>query len=156
MVTLELIQLTPSKREFIIESRFYPALAFMFHKWGTILMGLVFTVLLFDTGASAILMQQKWPLLFEGLGCISAFAHQPPVAHVIQPLFCITLAFHDGFMAELQQLLDACIVEPLNALPWVSNRWLRSQVPCISNVDHWPNITASIQNPHRDNKMASY
>ncbi|ROL55397.1 hypothetical protein DPX16_20773 [Anabarilius grahami] len=69
--------------------------------------------------------QQKWPSMFEGLGCLTAFAHQPlldPVIKpVIQPLHRIPLAFCDGVSAELKQLLDAGIIEPVDASPWVSN-----------------------------------
>ena len=69
--------------------------------------------------------QQKWPSLFHGLGCLSAFAHQPlinpSVKPVIQPLRRIPLALRDPVSAELQRLLEAGIIEPVDASPWVSN-----------------------------------
>lgn len=56
---------------------------------------------LIDTGGAAIMTvaagpHQKWSSLFEGLGCLSAFAHQPlidsSVTPVVQPLRRIPLA----------------------------------------------------------------
>ncbi len=59
------------------------------------------------------------------MGCLTAFAHQPllnPVIKpVIQPLRRIPLALRDGVSAELMQLLDVGIIEPVDASPWVSN-----------------------------------
>ena len=111
-----------------------PSFAFQVARCGANLMGLdLFTALgfsLLDTGGSAImtvttLWQQKWPSLFNGLGCLSAFAHQPllntSVKPVIQPLRRIPLALRDGVSAELQLLLEAGIIEPVDASPWVSN-----------------------------------
>ncbi len=69
--------------------------------------------------------QQKCLSLFEGLGCLTAFAHQPllnpAIKPVIQPLWRIPLALHDGVSAELKQLLDIGIIEPVDASSWVSN-----------------------------------
>ncbi|KAL0148283.1 hypothetical protein M9458_056429 [Cirrhinus mrigala] len=85
---------------------------------------------LVDTKGAAILTvstpwQQKWPSLFEGLGCLTAFAHQPllnpTIKPVIQPLRRIPLALRDSVSAELKQLLDIGIIEPVDASPWVSN-----------------------------------
>ncbi len=109
---------------------------FTFHvaRRGANLMGLdLFSALgfsLVDTKGAAILTvstpwQQKWPSLFEGLGCLTAFAHQPllnpAIKPVIQPLRRIPLALRDGVSAELKQLLDVGIIEPVDASPWVSN-----------------------------------
>lgn len=70
---------------------------------GANLMGLdLFTALgfsLLDTGGSVIL----------------------PVTPIIQPLRHIPLALHDGVSAEVQQLLESVIIEPIDASPWVSN-----------------------------------
>ncbi|RXN17684.1 putative protein K02A2.6-like protein [Labeo rohita] len=61
----------------------------------------------------------------EGLGCLIAFAHQPllnpTIKPVIQPLRRIPLALHDSVSAELKQLLDIAINEPVDATPWVLN-----------------------------------
>ena len=83
-------------------------------------MGLdLFTALGFsflDAGGSAITTvttpwYQKWQTLFHGLGCLSAFAHQPllnpSIKPVIQPLRRIPLALRDGVSAELKLLLEA-------------------------------------------------
>ncbi|KAI2662268.1 Transposon Tf2-11 polyprotein [Labeo rohita] len=60
-----------------------------------------------------------------GLGCLIAFAHQPllnpTIKPVIQPLQRIPLALHDSVSAELKQLLDIAINEPVDATPWVLN-----------------------------------
>jgi len=45
----------------------------------------------------------------------------PAVKPVIQPLCRIPLAFCDGVSAKPKQLLNAAIIEPVDALPWVSN-----------------------------------
>ncbi|XP_041926596.1 uncharacterized protein LOC121690230 [Alosa sapidissima] len=54
--------------------------------------------------------EQRWPALFSGLGCISAFIHQPllhvDIHPVIQPLRRIPLALRDDVTAELTKLLD--------------------------------------------------
>ncbi|KAL1250782.1 hypothetical protein QQF64_018578 [Cirrhinus molitorella] len=85
---------------------------------------------LVDSKGAAILTvstpwQQKWPSLFEGLGCLTAFTHQPllnpAIKPVIQLLRCIPLALCDGVLTELKQLLDSGIVEPMYESPWVSN-----------------------------------
>ncbi|KAL0148064.1 hypothetical protein M9458_056604 [Cirrhinus mrigala] len=60
-----------------------------------------------------------------GLGSLTAFAHQPllnpTIKPVIQPLRRIPLALRDSVSAELKQLLDIGIIEPVDASPWVSN-----------------------------------
>ena len=69
--------------------------------------------------------EQRWPALFSGLGCISAFTHQPllrkDIHPVIQPLRRIPLALRDDVSAELTKLLDLGIIESVNASPWISN-----------------------------------
>lgn len=75
------------------------------------------------SGGAAILAvtttwQQQWPVLFEGLGCLTKFTHQPllnpAVTHVIQPLHCIPLAFCDGVSAAVPV---GCI-KSVDALPF--------------------------------------
>ena len=69
--------------------------------------------------------EQRWPALFSGLGCISAFTHQPllrkDIHPVIQPLRRIPLALRDDVTAELTKLLEIGIIESVNASPWISN-----------------------------------
>lgn len=69
--------------------------------------------------------QHGWPSLFAGLGCLSAFNHQPLVDQavhpVIQPLRRLPLGLRDDVTVELQKLLNAGIIERVDALPWVSN-----------------------------------
>lgn len=64
-----------------------------------------------------------YPHLFNGLGYMTGFIHQPTinpsVSPVIQPLRRIPLAFHDAMQAELQRLVEADVIEPVNASPWV-------------------------------------
>lgn len=71
------------------------------------------------------LWPQQWPGLFTGLGCLDAFNHQPllnPDVHpVIQPLRRVPLALRDEVAGELNNLLEAGIIEPVNASPWISN-----------------------------------
>ena len=59
--------------------------------------------------------QQRWPSLFTGLGCLTAFNHQPlldpEVRPVIQPLRRLPLALRDEVTTELQKLLEAGIIE---------------------------------------------
>ncbi|KAG1940200.1 retrotransposable element [Pimephales promelas] len=115
-------------------TKLVPSFTFHVARRGANLMGLdLFSALgfsLVDTKGAAILTvstswQQKWPSLFEGLGCLTAFAHQPllnpAVTPVIQPLRRIPLAFRDGVSVELKLLLDSGIIEPVDASPWVSN-----------------------------------
>lgn len=63
--------------------------------------------------------QQEWPTLFEGLGCLDAFTHQPlfysTVKPVIEPLCCILLALREEVTAELGKLQSEGIIEPANA-----------------------------------------
>ncbi|KAJ8352061.1 hypothetical protein SKAU_G00235370 [Synaphobranchus kaupii] len=67
----------------------------------------------------------RWPSLFNGLGCLTAFNHQPllspEVRPVIQPLRRLPLALRDDVTAELHKLLEAGIIERLDASPWISN-----------------------------------
>lgn len=88
--------------------------------------GLGFTLL--DTTGSEIHTvaspwQQQWPGLFDGLGCLTAFAHQPMVdpnvTPVMQPLRRSPLALRDDIAAELQRMLDDDIIEQVNASPWI-------------------------------------
>lgn len=115
-------------------TRVLPSFVLNVARRGANLMGLdLFTALgfsLVDTGGAAIMTvtagpYQKWSSLFEGLGCLSAFTHQPlfdsTVTPVIQPLRRIPLALRDGVAAELKCLLDAGIIEPVEASPWISN-----------------------------------
>lgn len=110
--------------------------AFPFHiaKRGANLLGLdLFTGLgftLHDSSGSAIhhvttTWQQKWPVLFTGLGCLTAFTHRPlvntEVLPVVQPLRRIPLALKDDVTKELESLLESGIIDPVNAAPWISN-----------------------------------
>lgn len=90
--------------------------------------GLGFTLL--DTTGSEIHTvaspwRQQWVMLFDGLGCLSAFAHQPmvdpTVRSVMQPLRRSPLALRDDITAELQRMLEGDIIEQVNASPWISN-----------------------------------
>lgn len=69
--------------------------------------------------------QQRWPSLFNGLGCLKTFTHRPlvdpGVLPVIQPLRRIPLALREEVTAELQMILDMGVIEPVNASPWISN-----------------------------------
>ncbi|KAL0194770.1 hypothetical protein M9458_008342, partial [Cirrhinus mrigala] len=85
---------------------------------------------LVDTEGAAVLTvtapwQQQRPTLFKGLGCLTSFMHQPLIDHsitlIIQPLRRIPLALREGVSAELQRLLSAGIIKPVDASPWVSN-----------------------------------
>ncbi|RXN09940.1 gypsy-16 si [Labeo rohita] len=85
---------------------------------------------LVDTEGAAVFTvtapwQQQRPTLFKGLGCLTSFMHQPLIDHfitpIIQPLRRIPLALREGVSAELQCLLSAGIIEPVDASPWVSN-----------------------------------
>lgn len=111
-----------------------PAFTFQVAQHGANLMGLdLITSLGFtflDSSGTAILQvgstwEQQWPQLFSGLGCISAFTHQPllhtDMHPVIQPLRHIPLVLRDDVTAELTKLLEAGIIEPVDASPWISN-----------------------------------
>ncbi|KAJ8339345.1 hypothetical protein SKAU_G00361310 [Synaphobranchus kaupii] len=115
-------------------SKHMPAFPFHIAKRGANLLGLdLFTGLgfsLHDDGGSAIqhvtsTWEQKWPALFDGLGCLTAFTHRPlvnaEVSPVMQPLRRIPLALRDDVTKELNTLLEAGIIEPVNAAPWISN-----------------------------------
>ncbi len=64
-------------------------------------------------------------LYFSGLGCLSVFSHKPllnpNVPPVIQPLRRVPLAMRDKVTTELQGMLAADLIEPIDASPWVSN-----------------------------------
>ena len=109
---------------------------FSFHiaRRGANLLGLdLFTRLgfsLMDASGSAVLQvaspwQQKWPILFNGLGCLTTITQQPlldsTVTPFIQPLRRILLALRDEVAAELKLLLATGIIKPVNAAPWISN-----------------------------------
>lgn len=74
----------------------------------------------------AIPWQQKCPALFEGLDCLSAIED----CLSYPPLNRIPLAVYDGVMAELWQLLDIGITEPVDNSPWVSNLVVVKKVRC--------------------------
>lgn len=111
-----------------------PSFTFHVSRHGANLMGMdLFSALGFTLldGAGAAVLQvslpwrQKWPSLFSGLGCLTAFNHQPllnpDVRPVIQPLRRIPLALRDAVTEELQKLLQDGLIEPVNASPWISN-----------------------------------
>lgn len=84
---------------------------------------------LVDSASDAILSvgspwKQNWPALFSGLGCLTAFNHQPllrPDVHpVIQPLHRLPLALRNEVTAELQKLSDAGIIERVDVSPCIS------------------------------------
>ena len=115
-------------------SRALPAFTFQVSRHGTNLLGFdLFCALGFsimdNVGATILTVatpwQQRWPSLFTGLGCLSAFNHQPlinqEVPPVIQPLRRLPLALRDYVTSELQKLFDAGIIEQVDASPWVSN-----------------------------------
>ena len=56
---------------------------------------------------------------------MTGFVHQPTVdlavRPVIQPLRRIPLALRDAVEAELHRLVEADVIEPVDASPWVSN-----------------------------------
>ena len=111
-----------------------PSFPFHVAQRGTNLLGLdLFIELgfsLMDNSGRAIMqvsptMHQQWPVLFDGLGCLTAFTHRPlvnpDVTPVIQPLRRLPLAFREGVTDELTSLLEEGIIEPINAAPWISN-----------------------------------
>ncbi|KAJ8375478.1 hypothetical protein SKAU_G00060580 [Synaphobranchus kaupii] len=115
-------------------ARTLPSFTFHVSRHGADLMGMdLFSALGFTLldGAGAAILQvsslwrQQWPTLFSGLGCLSAFIHQPllnpDVRPVIQPLRCISLALRNAVTEELQKLLQDRLIEPVNASPWISN-----------------------------------
>ncbi|KAJ8364750.1 hypothetical protein SKAU_G00135810 [Synaphobranchus kaupii] len=115
-------------------ARTLPSFTFHVSRHGADLMGMdLFSALGFTLldGAGAAILQvsspwrQQWPSLFSGLGCLSAFNHQPllnpDVRPVIQPLRCISLALRNAVSEELQKLLQDGLIEPVNASPWISN-----------------------------------
>ncbi len=69
--------------------------------------------------------QQEWPTLFEDLGCLAVFTHQPlldlTVKSVIQPLHRTPLALREEVASELDKQQAEGIIEPVDASPWVSN-----------------------------------
>ncbi|XP_062373903.1 uncharacterized protein K02A2.6-like [Sardina pilchardus] len=111
-----------------------PTFTFHVSRHGTNLLGLdLFNGLgftLLDTTGSEIHTvatpeHQQWPTLFDGVGCLTAFAHQPLVDHtvtpVVQPLRRSPLALRDDISSELRRMLDEDIIERVNASPWISN-----------------------------------
>lgn len=82
-----------------------------------------------NSGVTILQVDSPWhtqfPNLFSGLGCLSAFAHKPllnpDVPPVIQPQRRVPLAMHDQVTTELQGMLTADLIEPIDASPWVSN-----------------------------------
>ncbi len=115
-------------------SKHLPSFPFYITERGANLLGLdLFTCLgftLWDDKGSDIhhvttTWQQRWPALFDGLGCLTAFTHRPlvdpEVSPVIQPLRRIPLALRDEVTAELQMMLAMGVIEPVNAAPWISN-----------------------------------
>ncbi|KAJ8356570.1 hypothetical protein SKAU_G00193640 [Synaphobranchus kaupii] len=111
-------------------ARTLPSFTFHVSRHGADLMGrdlfsaLGFTLL---DGAGAAILQvsspwrQQCPTLFSGLGCLSAFNHQPllnpDVRPVIQPLRRIPLALRGAVSEELQKLLQDGLIEPVNTSP---------------------------------------
>ncbi|KAJ8354422.1 hypothetical protein SKAU_G00219890 [Synaphobranchus kaupii] len=115
-------------------SKHLPSFPFHIARKGANLLGLgLFTGLGFtlrDNAGSAIhhvdsTWRQKWPALFDGLGCLTAFTHRPlvnpDVSPIIQPLRRIPLALRDDVTHELGSLLEMGIIEQVNAAPWISN-----------------------------------
>ncbi len=82
-----------------------------------------------NSGATILQVDSPWqtqfPALFGGLGCLSVFSHKPllnpNVPPVIQPLRRVPLAMRDKVTTELQGMLAADLIEPIDASPWVSN-----------------------------------
>lgn len=115
-------------------SKTLPAFTFQVSRQGANLLGFdLFCALGFsitdNLGATILTVAtpwlHRWPSLFAGLGCLTAFNHQPlidpAVASVIQPLRRLPLALRDDVTAELHKLLEAGIIERVNASPWISN-----------------------------------
>ncbi|KAI3358905.1 hypothetical protein L3Q82_015296 [Scortum barcoo] len=115
-------------------SRFLLAFTFELSRHGANLLGFdLFCALGFsitDNTGTAILTvttpwQHRWPSLFFGLGCLNTVNHQPlidpTVSPVIQPLRRLPLSLRDNVTAKLQKLLDAGIIERVDASPWISN-----------------------------------
>lgn len=77
-------------------------------------------------GLHVLQVVASWPdryaQLYNGL---TGFVHQPTVdlsvRPVIQPLQRIPLALCDAVEAELHRLVEADVIEPVDASPWVSN-----------------------------------
>lgn len=80
-----------------------------------------------DTGAKRmqVLQVNRYPHLFRGLGRMKGFVHQPTadpaVRPVIQPLRCIPLGLREAVKVELRRLVEADVIEPVDASPWMSN-----------------------------------
>ncbi|KAF3851710.1 hypothetical protein F7725_013482 [Dissostichus mawsoni] len=86
---------------------------------GTITFALGFTLV--DNSGAAILSvgspwHQRWPALFSGLGCLTAFDHEPllkPEVHpVIQPICRLPLALRDDAAVSLEDLRLASEEDP--------------------------------------------
>ncbi len=71
-------------------------------------------------------IQSKWPVLFDGLGCLTSVTHQPlidvTVKSVIQPLRCIP-SLSDEVSAELQRLQEDGIIKP-NSVQQALRGWV--------------------------------
>ncbi|KAF3849697.1 hypothetical protein F7725_019416 [Dissostichus mawsoni] len=106
-----------------------PAFTFQVSHQGANLMGfdlfceLGFTLV--DNSGAAILSvgspwHQRWPALFSGLGCLTAFDHQPllkPEVHpVIQPIRRLPLALRDDAAVSLEDLRLASEEDPTLSL----------------------------------------
>ncbi|KAF0039087.1 hypothetical protein F2P81_009571 [Scophthalmus maximus] len=103
-----------------------PSVTFQVSRHGRNLMGMdLFCDLGFsflDYTGSAILSvsspwQQRWPVLFDSLGCLTAFNHQPLLNEEVRPV----IQLRDNVTAELRKLLEAGIINQVNASPWISN-----------------------------------
>ncbi|KAF7641979.1 hypothetical protein LDENG_00267000 [Lucifuga dentata] len=80
------------------------------------------------------------PSLFTGLGCLTAFNHQPllkpDVRSIIQSLCRLPLTLHKEVTVELQKLSDMGIIERVDTSPWISNLMVtkkksRGLCPCL-------------------------
>ena len=114
-------------------SRALPAFTFQVSRQGTNLLGFyLFCALglsIMDNVGATILTvatpwQQRWPSLFTGLGCLSAFNHRSSTRRCPRSSnLCVScpVALRDDVTSELQKLLDAGIIEQVDASPWVPN-----------------------------------
>ncbi|ROI15715.1 hypothetical protein DPX16_20253 [Anabarilius grahami] len=108
-----------------------PAIKFCITRKGANIMGLdLFLALSFTVsdarGLHVLQFATSWPdrypQLFNGLGHMTGFVHQPTVdlsvRPIIQPLRRIPLALRDVVEAELHHLVEAYVIEPVDASPW--------------------------------------
>ncbi len=111
-------------------SKHLPSFPLYITERGANLLGLdLFTCLVFtlrdDKGSDihhvTTTWPQRWPALFDGLCCLTAFTHrplvEPEVSPVIQSLHRIPLTLRDEVTAELQMMLVMGVIEPVNAAP---------------------------------------